>query len=368
MHKARWLFVIALSLSTALVAAYALGAEKARAVEYGAEETRFLELINEYRQANGLGQLALSEPLSVASERHSEDMGTYGFFSHTTQESSYYPVGSTHAERIAQEGYDYNTYTAENIAYGQATAEEVFEAWRTSPDHDANMLGDYAVIGIGQVWVNGTPYWTTVFGAYADSSATGTTSGEKPATNDAQESPEPKEQAPEPEPQTAEKPQTVEKTKKVEQPASPKAVDPEAAEDQYSTGAAQPEQQARRPEPSGLTAPRAKAADTGRPDGNVRAENGDAGETAAAEQYADQAEAVSDETPEVGSDQTDQPPVVSRETAGSAPAEPAEETPTSEALPSEQITELPDTGGAPLSLLAGSLLVASGLLFRKLVP
>ncbi|MGH3090385.1 MAG: CAP domain-containing protein, partial [Rubrobacteraceae bacterium] len=85
--------------------------DRAGAQTYDAAELEAVELINAYRQENGLGTLSLSAPLSVASERHSEDMGIYGFFSHDTVESSYYPVGSSHAERAAQEGYGYDTFT-----------------------------------------------------------------------------------------------------------------------------------------------------------------------------------------------------------------------------------------------------------------
>jgi uncharacterized protein YkwD len=175
MRATRWTF-IALLLT---VWGFALATSgEASAQSYDAEEARFLELINAYRQENGLEPLLLSAPLSVAAERHSEDMGTYGFFSHTSVQSSYYPAGSGHVERIVQEGYDYNTYTSENVAWGQATAEEVFEAWRVSPGHNTNMLGAYKVIGIGLVTTNGTPYWTTDFGAYVDPSAGGSGGGD----------------------------------------------------------------------------------------------------------------------------------------------------------------------------------------------
>jgi len=126
------------------------------------EEQRLLELINEYRQANGVGPLASSDTLSTAATRHSEDMATYGFFSHTTEASSYYPAGSDYVDRVAREGYPTNAYIAENMAWNQVTAEEVFEFWRNSPTHDANMLnGTYAAAGIGHV----APYWTADFGS-----------------------------------------------------------------------------------------------------------------------------------------------------------------------------------------------------------
>ncbi len=131
----------------------------------GAEESRLLELINGYRQENGLGPLVLSGVLSTSAQRHSEDMATHDFFSHSTRESSYYPSGSGPADRAAREGYPTNVYTAENIALGQQTAKEVFEDWRGSPVHNAAMLGEqYMAAGIGRVG----SYWTADFGSVSD--------------------------------------------------------------------------------------------------------------------------------------------------------------------------------------------------------
>lgn len=139
---------------------------QARAAE--AEEQRLLELINGYRQENSVGPLAPSGALSTSAERHSEDMAAHDFFSHSTRESSYYPGGSGPADRAAREGYPTNVYTAENLALGQQTAEEVFEDWRGSPEHDAAMLGEqYTAAGIGHA--NG--YWTADFGSVADASS-----------------------------------------------------------------------------------------------------------------------------------------------------------------------------------------------------
>jgi LPXTG-motif cell wall-anchored protein len=92
-------------------------------------------------------------------------MAAHDFFSHNTRESSYYPSGSGPADRAAREGYPTNVYTAENIALGQQTAEEVFEDWRGSPEHNAAMLGEqYTAAGIGHV----DSYWTADFGSVAD--------------------------------------------------------------------------------------------------------------------------------------------------------------------------------------------------------
>ena len=133
---------------------------EARALPEQPEEQRFLELVNEYRNSNGLGPLVSEETLSTTAAHHSEDMATYDFFSHETEESSYYPVGSGYVDRMTWEGYPTYGYFAENIAWGQATAEEVFEAWRNSPEHDVHMLdSSYTTIVIGYV----APYWTTDF-------------------------------------------------------------------------------------------------------------------------------------------------------------------------------------------------------------
>lgn len=131
----------------------------------GVEEQRLLELINGYRQENGISPLVPSGVLSMSAARHSEDMAAHDFFSHSTRESSYYPSGSSPAERAAREGYPTNVYTAENIALGQQTAEEVFEDWRGSPVHNAAMLGEqYTAAGIGHV----DSYWTADFGSVSD--------------------------------------------------------------------------------------------------------------------------------------------------------------------------------------------------------
>jgi hypothetical protein len=190
-----WVLVVVLAT---LLAGGGLGARDAGAVSYDAEELRVLELINEYRQDNGLEPLLLSSTLSVASERHSEDMGERDFFAHNTASSSYYPAGSEPWDRMDAEGYDYNTYKGENIAAGYETAEEAFRAWRESPSHNRAMLeGDYRVVGIGRKNIPGSGfgwYWTTDFGGRVDPSAHAP--GERPPGKEsAKERQEPEEPA-----------------------------------------------------------------------------------------------------------------------------------------------------------------------------
>lgn len=139
---------------------------------YDSEEIEFLHLINDYRQQNGVGPLILSDTLTMSSEHHSQDMARYGFFAHNTVASSYYARNSQPWDRMVAEGYNYNTHKGENIATGYDTAEEVFQAWRESPSHNAAMLdGHYRVIGISRLYAaSGSHhwYWTTDFGGYVD--------------------------------------------------------------------------------------------------------------------------------------------------------------------------------------------------------
>ena len=155
-----------------VVCVLAAGESGSAASPYDGEELRFLRLINDYREQNGVGPLILSDTLAVAAEHHSEDMGEYGFFAHNTVASSYYRVGSQPWDRMAAEGYSYNTTRGENLATGTETAQEAFDAWRESPSHNAAMLDDrFRVIGIARVYTPGGKhswYWTTDFGGALD--------------------------------------------------------------------------------------------------------------------------------------------------------------------------------------------------------
>jgi uncharacterized protein YkwD len=192
----RYLRVVAAMLAV-LIAGVAADDQSASATSYGPEELRFLQLINDYRQSNGLGKLLLSDALTVPSERHSQDMARYRFFAHNTVASSYYPVGSTPGHRIRTEGYGYRTVWGENIAAGCESAERCFELWRNSPSHNAAMLdGNYRVIGIARVQATGLMnrwYWTTDFGGTVDPTARAP--GESPPAEEASEQQEVRERS-----------------------------------------------------------------------------------------------------------------------------------------------------------------------------
>jgi hypothetical protein len=90
-------------------------------------------------------------------------MVTNNFFSHDSSD------GTSFADRV-KKYYPCNCYLGENIAAGFTTAQSVFDAWKASAGHNANMLGQYyKVIGIArQPNASGTYYWTTDFGSDVD--------------------------------------------------------------------------------------------------------------------------------------------------------------------------------------------------------
>ncbi len=168
----RWFTMIAAVVALFLLV---LLPSVAQAVTNNSEELAFFGLINQYRQSQGLQPLLLSDLLTDSSQKHSSDMGKYAFFDHnTTGGSDFFPIGSSPWDRMAACGYSASAM-GENIAAGYSTASSVFAAWENSPGHNANMLDcDFKVIGVGFVYVPGSPYgyyWTTDFGSYVDPTA-----------------------------------------------------------------------------------------------------------------------------------------------------------------------------------------------------
>ena len=134
------------------------------AVQLDPEEQAFMELLNDYRAQNGLGPIGLDSNIQSATEWMSTDMGENNYFSHTDS------LGRSPWDRMCDFGYCYNTWKGENVAAGYQTAQAGFDAWRDSPGHNANMLGEnYFVMGIALVYTPGSTYgyyWTNDFGGY----------------------------------------------------------------------------------------------------------------------------------------------------------------------------------------------------------
>ncbi len=162
--------LVALSLAAALIAPAGAGAaEKATqcsgandavtAANVATAERTLLCEVNVYRVANGLAPLTADPALGRAARGHSEYMERTKQFAHEG-------IGDGNpSSRAAEAGFNCGGFdcVGENIAYSgfpSTTPTDMFEQWRNSPGHNANMLLDrYVTAGMG--FAVGPNYGTT---------------------------------------------------------------------------------------------------------------------------------------------------------------------------------------------------------------
>lgn len=124
------------------------------------QENEVIRLTNLARQKEGLPELAYSPDLTRSSRYHANDMRADDYFTHDSQDrqdGKLVFVCDTFT-RIAQ--FD-PAPSAENIAKGQETAQEVVEGWLNSPGHRANIMSPTSSrLGVGKVG----GYWVQNFG------------------------------------------------------------------------------------------------------------------------------------------------------------------------------------------------------------
>jgi uncharacterized protein YkwD len=132
----------------------------AATVDKAAYETQVVALTNEQRRMHGCGALRIDNRLIKSARAHSTDMVQAGFFSHTGSN------GSDFVQREVEAGYSRRGASAENIAWGYRTPQDVVNAWMNSPGHRANILNCGSVaVGVGLAYTNGgSAYWTQDFG------------------------------------------------------------------------------------------------------------------------------------------------------------------------------------------------------------
>lgn len=121
-------------------------------------ETEVIRLINIERSKVGAPALATNWELSRVARYKSQDMIDKNYFSHTS------PTYGSPFDMMETFGLKFSS-AAENIAYGQRTAQEVVTAWMNSPGHKANILSKANTqTGVGAAKkANGTLYWTQMF-------------------------------------------------------------------------------------------------------------------------------------------------------------------------------------------------------------
>ena len=138
---------------------------------------RVLELTNEARLKGrrcGRKNFDATTPLQGATAlehaawKHAQDMAEHSLLGHKGSD------GSKPALRATQAGYSWAS-VAENVAGGQATAEEVVDTWLGSPGHCANLMSPrYSETGVARAIDPDSEhviYWVQVFAAPEESKA-----------------------------------------------------------------------------------------------------------------------------------------------------------------------------------------------------
>lgn len=101
--------------------------------------------------------LSWNDQLFSAAARHSTDMATNNYFSHTGLD------GRSMAQRVSAEGYAWS-WVGENIAAGQSSVSVVMDGWLASPGHCANIMrAEPREVAVACVQRSGTTYgryWT----------------------------------------------------------------------------------------------------------------------------------------------------------------------------------------------------------------
>lgn len=134
------------------------GATSERSVraDDGDMDEDILFYVNKFRRSKGLKPLALNSVLSKEARGHSKAMasGKTGF-GHEGFESRIDDISKSIGTVRA---------AAENVAYGNLSAEAVVDGWIKSPGHRKNMLGDFNLIGIGTAKGKGNiVFFTQIF-------------------------------------------------------------------------------------------------------------------------------------------------------------------------------------------------------------
>ncbi|KAJ2807868.1 hypothetical protein H4R20_001105 [Coemansia guatemalensis] len=120
-----------------------------------------LELLNKHRNNSKLPPMAMDDRLNTVAQAHSVYQSIIDVLTHDD-------VFGTLGTRVTKAGLRWSR-VAENVAQGPRTVERAFQLWADSPAHNANMLGNYTLVGFG--WADNdadqaskqTTYWTQVF-------------------------------------------------------------------------------------------------------------------------------------------------------------------------------------------------------------
>lgn len=139
---------------------------KANKTAYASQALEVVNLINEYRTANGLAKLTVNDTLSTAA-MHRAAESAYADWNMTAMEGGakrHIRPNFTKASTIASE-YGIGGNFGENFGRWQASPSEIIAQWKTSSSHNALLLsGSYTKVGIGVAQDSlGDYYWVALF-------------------------------------------------------------------------------------------------------------------------------------------------------------------------------------------------------------
>lgn len=119
-------------------------------------EKEIFQLINEYREKNGLPPLQYNDAVADMAQRHSQHMADKDVpFGHTGFQDRYNALKKELPDMTAG---------AENVAYGADDAAEAVELWLHSAGHKKNIRGNFTHTGISVVRdSDGHLYFTQLF-------------------------------------------------------------------------------------------------------------------------------------------------------------------------------------------------------------
>lgn len=119
-------------------------------------EKEIYQLVNEYREQQGLPPMAYNDDIADIAQDHSSNMARGKVrFGHGGFQQRYDAMKATLDGVMAG---------AENVAYGAADAKEAVALWLRSAGHKKNIQGNFTHTGIGVVRNNdGTLYFTQLF-------------------------------------------------------------------------------------------------------------------------------------------------------------------------------------------------------------
>ncbi|MGB3911766.1 MAG: CAP domain-containing protein [Pseudolysinimonas sp.] len=109
-------------------------------------------LVNQTRAANGQNTLTRDGSLDQVATAWAAQLAASGVLAHNPSYSTQIPAGWSRA--------------GENVARGQADANQMHVEWMESPGHRANILGDYMAVGVAFLVAGGTTWGVQVFANY----------------------------------------------------------------------------------------------------------------------------------------------------------------------------------------------------------